>query len=102
MAMISKRSITSQHWALALLVAAGTSQAACSAPVEGDFDQAEGGESVGSTEQSLVGSCVSNALPRVSATASSVESNALGAANAIDGNPATRWSSAFSDPQWLR
>lgn len=33
--------------------------------------------------------------------ASSVEGDAYGAANAVDGNPATRWSSAFSDPQWL-
>jgi hypothetical protein len=23
------------------------------------------------------------------------------ASNAVDGNPATRWSSAFSDPQWI-
>ncbi len=34
-------------------------------------------------------------------TASSVQSTALPAAAATDGNTGTRWSSAFSDPQWL-
>jgi alpha-L-fucosidase len=37
-----------------------------------------------------------------SATSSSNENSSLGPANAVDGNPATRWSSAFSDPQWLQ
>jgi F5/8 type C domain len=36
------------------------------------------------------------------ATASSVEATRLSAANAVDGDATTRWSSAFSDPQWLR
>ncbi len=36
------------------------------------------------------------------ATASSQENAATGAANAIDGNPATRWSSAFADPQTIQ
>ncbi|MET8147767.1 DUF1996 domain-containing protein [Actinoplanes sp. NPDC049668] len=36
------------------------------------------------------------------ATASSTESAAFPAANAVDGNAGTRWSSAFSDPQWLQ
>ena len=35
-------------------------------------------------------------------TASSVENAGLAAANATDGNGGTRWSSAFSDPQWLQ
>jgi hypothetical protein len=35
------------------------------------------------------------------ATASSVENATFPAGNATDGNTATRWSSAFSDPQWL-
>ena len=35
-------------------------------------------------------------------TASSLESAAFPAANATDGNTGTRWSSAFSDPQWLK
>ncbi|GAA4072466.1 discoidin domain-containing protein [Nonomuraea soli] len=35
------------------------------------------------------------------ATASSVEAAPFGPANAVDGDPGTRWSSAFSDPQWL-
>ncbi|MET0495744.1 MAG: discoidin domain-containing protein [Actinoplanes sp.] len=36
------------------------------------------------------------------ATASSAEGADVAAANAVDGNAATRWSSQFSDPQWLR
>ena len=35
-------------------------------------------------------------------TASSVENAGTPAANAVDGNAGTRWSSAFSDPQWIR
>lgn len=34
------------------------------------------------------------------ATASSGQGGALGAEKAIDGNPATRWSSAFNDDEW--
>src|SRR5581483_11927237 len=34
-------------------------------------------------------------------TASSLESASFPASNATDGNTGTRWSSAFSDPQWL-
>ncbi|HWB35547.1 MAG TPA: discoidin domain-containing protein [Rugosimonospora sp.] len=36
------------------------------------------------------------------ATASSTENATFPASNAVDGNTGTRWSSAFSDPQWLR
>ncbi|MEV4759769.1 discoidin domain-containing protein [Micromonospora sp. NPDC049559] len=36
------------------------------------------------------------------ATASSVENAAVPASAAVDGDPATRWSSAFGDPQWLQ
>ncbi len=35
------------------------------------------------------------------ATASSLEGAGYPASNAVDGNTGTRWSSAFSDPQWL-
>jgi beta-glucanase (GH16 family) len=35
-------------------------------------------------------------------TASSVENGGTPASGATDGNTGTRWSSAFSDPQWLR
>jgi hypothetical protein len=34
-------------------------------------------------------------------TASSIQGAPWAAANAVDGNLSTRWSSAFSDPQWL-
>ncbi|WNI16456.1 discoidin domain-containing protein [Actinacidiphila sp. ITFR-21] len=36
------------------------------------------------------------------ATASSSENASFTAPNAVDGNTGTRWSSAFSDPQWLQ
>src|ERR1700759_2931731 len=36
------------------------------------------------------------------ATASSVENAGTPAADAVDGNTGTRWSSQFSDPQWLQ
>ncbi len=36
------------------------------------------------------------------ATASSVENGSYPASNAVDGNTSTRWSSAFSDPQWIQ
>jgi len=36
------------------------------------------------------------------ATASSVESGAFPASNAVDASATTRWSSQFSDPQWIR
>jgi hypothetical protein len=35
-------------------------------------------------------------------TASSIENAGLGPGNAVDGNTGTRWSSAFSDPQWIQ
>jgi subtilisin family serine protease len=46
--------------------------------------------------------CRSDRLTAVAATASSVEMATTPAAAAIDGDPATRWSSLFSDPQWLQ
>ncbi|MFF1280509.1 beta-1,3-glucanase family protein [Streptomyces sp. NPDC058299] len=36
------------------------------------------------------------------ANGSSTENASFPAAAAVDGNPGTRWSSAFADPQWLR
>src|SRR6266700_5830328 len=36
------------------------------------------------------------------ATASSLENATFPASNAVDGNTGTRWSSAFSDPQWIQ
>lgn len=45
--------------------------------------------------------CTDVALTRTAAVASSSENAGSAASAAIDGNNATRWSSAFSDPQWL-
>jgi hypothetical protein len=35
------------------------------------------------------------------ATASSLETGEYSADNAVDGSPSTRWSSDYSDPQWI-
>jgi hypothetical protein len=48
------------------------------------------------------GSCVNNIALNHPATASSLENATLPASNAVDGNTTTRWSSQFSDPQWLQ
>src|SRR6201995_5148439 len=48
------------------------------------------------------GSCgTTNLALNKTATSSSTENAADPAADAVDGNTGTRWSSAFSDPQWL-
>jgi beta-glucosidase len=49
------------------------------------------------------GGCgTANAALGHNATASSAENAGTPAASAFDGNTGTRWSSAFSDPQWLQ
>ncbi|HEX3695449.1 MAG TPA: discoidin domain-containing protein [Polyangia bacterium] len=55
------------------------------------------GDEASSGDQGAVG-----ALAGATATASSVEKAGLEASKAIDGNSSTRWSSMFSDPQWLQ
>jgi riboflavin synthase alpha subunit len=48
------------------------------------------------------GSCgTANAALNQATTASSTENAGTPASAATDGNPGTRWSSAFADPQWL-
>ena len=48
------------------------------------------------------GTCgTANVALNKTATASSTENAGSPAADAVDGNTGTRWSSAFSDPQWL-
>jgi hypothetical protein len=44
----------------------------------------------------------SNVAAGKTATSSSNESATFPASNAVDNDPATRWSSAFSDPQWVQ
>lgn len=53
------------------------------------------------SEDALQESGLGLGLP-LTASASSVQNVSLGAANAVDGITGTRWSSASSDPQWLR
>lgn len=68
---------------------------ACSAADPQEFND----EAVGSVQEALCGSVK---LAPSSATASSTENSGTPASAAIDNNTGTRWSSAFSDPQWLR
>jgi hypothetical protein len=58
----------------------------------------------GTTGSGGGGSCVTttNAALNHPATASSTENAGTPASAAVDGNTGTRWSSAFSDPQWLQ
>ncbi|MEU4422502.1 discoidin domain-containing protein [Actinoplanes sp. NPDC024001] len=46
--------------------------------------------------------CTENAAQGRPATASSSEGADVGPEKAFDGNAATRWSSQFADPQWIR
>ncbi len=48
------------------------------------------------------GCSTTNAALNKPVTASSQENAGTPAANAVDGNAGTRWSSAFADPQWLQ
>ncbi|MBG0564543.1 discoidin domain-containing protein [Actinoplanes aureus] len=48
------------------------------------------------------GACTTNAAQGKPATASSSEGADVGPDKAVDGNTATRWSSQFADPQWIR
>ncbi|WP_449701857.1 galactose-binding domain-containing protein [Actinoplanes sichuanensis] len=60
---------------------------------------------LGVTVASVTGTASAADLPLSQgkpATASSVESAAFPASNAVDGNTGTRWSSTFADPQWLQ
>ncbi|HVD98700.1 MAG TPA: discoidin domain-containing protein [Cytophagaceae bacterium] len=57
----------------------------------------------GITDTTKLASCINatNVALNKTATASSIESATYPASNAVDGNKTTRWSSNFSDPQWL-
>jgi hypothetical protein len=72
----------------------GVGTVACSAAGPEGFD-----EKVGEVSEAL---CTAVKLTPSAASASSSENTSFPASNAIDGNTATRWSSAFSDPQWIR
>ncbi|HEV3172707.1 MAG TPA: discoidin domain-containing protein, partial [Actinocrinis sp.] len=52
-----------------------------------------------SLQANAAGTLLSQGKP---ATASSLENASFPASNAVDGNTGTRWSSQFSDPQWLK
>jgi len=69
---------------------------ACGAADTGSADASS--DSVSSVNQALC----SVAPLTGTATASSVETASFPASAAVDGNASTRWSSTFSDPQWLR
>ena len=80
--------------------AAGTSSVTVTAT---DGTGASGSTSFSWTVGSAGGTCgTTNLALNQPATASSAENAGTAAANAVDGNAGTRWSSAFSDPQWLQ
>ena len=54
------------------------------------------------TATTAAAACGGNIALQKAATASSTENGSTPASAAVDGNAGTRWSSAFSDPQWLR
>jgi F5/8 type C domain/Ricin-type beta-trefoil lectin domain/Putative Ig domain len=79
---------------------AGTSSVTVTAK---DTTGASGSTSFSWTVSSGGGTCgTTNVALGKTATASSLESAAYPASNAVDGSLSTRWSSAFSDPQWLQ
>ncbi|HWF80875.1 MAG TPA: discoidin domain-containing protein [Streptosporangiaceae bacterium] len=68
-----------------------------------DSTGASGSASFSWTVTSSGGGCGSTNLAlNAPTTASSVQSSSFPATAATDGNTGTRWSSAFSDPQWLQ
>jgi F5/8 type C domain/Ricin-type beta-trefoil lectin domain/Putative Ig domain len=78
---------------------AGTSSVTVTAR---DTTGASGSASFGWTVNPAGGSCGTSDLALgAPTTASSVQSASFPAADTTDGNTGTRWSSAFSDPQWL-
>jgi beta-glucosidase len=58
-----------------------------------------GGSAVVSSPAAAAGPLISQGKP---ATASSAENAGTAASAAVDGNAGTRWSSAFTDPQWIQ
>src|SRR5450755_3011355 len=79
--------------------AAGTSSVTVTAR---DTTGAAGSASFSWTVSSGSSGCgTTNIALNKTATASSTENAGTPAASAVDGNAGTRWSSAFSDPQWL-
>jgi hypothetical protein len=78
---------------------AGTSSVTVTAK---DTTGASGSASFSWTVTAGGGTCgTTNLALNKTATASSLENAGFPASNAVDGNLGTRWSSAFSDPQWL-
>jgi hypothetical protein len=67
-----------------------------------DATGASGSASFGWTVSSGGGCPATNIAQGRTATASSSESASFPASSAVDGNLGTRWSSGFSDPQWLQ
>ena len=60
------------------------------------------GAITGTTSITVTDSLPVNVIGNLSAIASSTQKSVYPASNAVDGNLSTRWSSAYSDPQWLQ
>src|SRR3954465_14776585 len=89
--MQSMRAFEMVAFALTLCLASGCGH-------DGGTRQGDG-EELGVVSAAL---CAEQRLTPVGATASSSEKASLPPSLAVDGNATTRWSSAFSDPQWIQ
>ncbi|QUQ62945.1 GH12 family glycosyl hydrolase domain-containing protein [Kutzneria sp. CA-103260] len=73
---------------------------------EAGFEIWQGGQGLATNSFSFSATAGSGASVPLSqgkpVTASSVENASYPASNAVDGNPSTRWSSAFQDGQWIQ
>jgi cytolysin (calcineurin-like family phosphatase) len=69
---------------------------------DGIRNGSETGVDCGGSCRSCSVTCAEAPLPRTAASASSTENASYPASLAIDGSATTRWSSAYSDPQWIQ
>ncbi|WP_433087070.1 cellulose binding domain-containing protein [Dactylosporangium sp. CA-052675] len=79
----------------------GTAPSGSTSPSNGTSPSAGASPSAGQSP-SGPGTPSGNLALRRPVTASSTEGASLAAANAVDGDRATRWSSLYADPQWLQ
>src|SRR5262245_8081538 len=81
---------TNRRWLISMACAAAVG---CGATDDGYYEDYD------SASEAL---CAAQKLTVSSATASSVETSAFPASYAIDAAAGTRWSSQYSDPQWIK
>jgi CxxC motif-containing protein (DUF1111 family) len=90
--------MTPRHWYRVLPVALALALAGCGA---GDAEQTATAQSSGARLMAVSSAGTETALTPLGASASGSERGDLGPQAAIDHDSGTRWSSGFSDEQWL-